>query len=161
MKRISLLLILAVVLVFAVSGFKKSDLVAVDIRDCVLSNEEVNFHIFPGPLYRPHSVVLNVNVTDEFNNSAIGSRKVELLAVPADGILFRVPLSRQLKPGQKYNVAVDISSSLAPSSRSEWESVHVNNSFTGSFFDKNFKPIIEPAQLRNQINVVSIRKNIY
>jgi len=160
MKRIALMIFLGIVLICAFSGFKPADLSAVEIRECTLTSEEVRLHIYPGPFYKPHSVVLNVKVSDEAAATAIGSRKIELLSVPAEGIIFRVPLSRQLKPMRTYNVAVDIDSTAAPLSKSEWKNVIVSNKFSGSFFDKNFKPIIEPAELRNQINIASIRKQI-
>lgn len=158
MKRVALIIFLGIILVCAASGFKPAHRSAIEIRECVLTNGEVRLHIYPGTYYKPHSVALNVKISDEMSTAAIGTKKIELLSVPTEGILFRVPLSRQLKPMRRYNVSVDIDSTVAPMSKAEWKNVAVSNSFSGSFFEKNFKPIIEPGELRNQINVASIRK---
>ncbi len=160
MKRIAMLIFAAVLLVCAVSGFKTIDTRTVEIRDCTLHDEEINLRIFPGNLYQPNSVTLRVSVNDGERVSAIGSRRIELLRVPAEGVSFRIPLSERLRLRKKYRVEVDVDSLNEGSTRLDWSNVDITGISSGGFFEKNFKPITEPADLRNQISVASIRRNI-
>lgn len=160
MKRIAMLILTAVLLVCAVSGFKTIDKRAVDIRDCTLHDEEINLRIFPGSHYQPNSVTLRVSVNDGERVAAIGSRRIELLKVPAEGVSFRIPLSERLRLRKKYSIEVDIDSQSDGSTRLDWSNVDITGISSGGFFEKNFKPITEPSDLRNQISMAGIRRGI-
>lgn len=160
MKRVALLVLIAILLVFAVSGFKTIDKRAIEIRDCTLHNEEVNLRILPCSHYQANSVSLNVNVTDGESIAAIGSRRIELLKIPVEGISFRIPLSRRLETRKKFQITVDVKSNDEDTVSLDWQNVAITGISSGGFFEKNFKPITEPSDLRNQISAANIRKNL-
>lgn len=160
MKRVGMLIVFALVFVGIVSGFKHVDKQAVDLRDCTLHNEQVNLHIFPGNHYQANTVSLRVSVKNGVDMAAIGSRRVELLQIPGEGISFRIPLSKRLESHKKYEVAVEIDSNCADGQKITWSDVNIVGIGSNGFFEKNFKAITEPSELRNQIRVAGIRQVI-
>lgn len=160
MKKITRAILLAVLLVMAFSGFKTVENRSVEILDCQLTNSEANLKILPGTRYRQNSVSLRVAVHENAKTAAEGFRKVELLQIPAGGITFRVPLSKKLNSGQSYKVAVMVDEIETGNREIQWTSLKVQGTSSDDFFSRKFRPITEPANLRNQISARAIRSRL-
>ncbi len=160
MKKITRAILLAVILVMAFSGFKTIENRSVEILDCQLTTNEANLKILPGTRYRQNSVSLRVAVHENTKTAAEGFRKVELLQIPAGGITFRVPLSKRLNSGQSYKVAVMVDEIETGNREIQWASLKVQGTSSDDFFSRKFRPINEPANLRNQISAGAIRSRL-
>ncbi|GAB1355670.1 MAG TPA: hypothetical protein PLK28_03655 [Candidatus Rifleibacterium sp.] len=160
MKKITRTILLAVLLVMAFSGFKTVENRSVEILDCQLTTSEANLKILPGTRYRQNSVSLRVAVHENAKTAAEGFRKVELLQIPAGGITFRVPLSKKLNSGQSYKVAVMVDEIETGNREIQWTSLKVQGTSSDDFFSRKFRPITEPANLRNQISARAIRSRL-
>lgn len=154
MRRIAGLGVVTLVFLFvvAVSGFKTVDRSVVEIVGCSLSGNDAYFRLFPKQ-YSPGLVTLNVKIFDDRGIAALGSRKIEILHMPAEGLSFRVPLTGNLSSHKTYRVVVDLPGNENKMATMTWPdmAVAVNNS--EQFFTRNFNPISEPVELRNQIDV--------
>ncbi|HNX75010.1 MAG TPA: hypothetical protein PLM07_05390 [Candidatus Rifleibacterium sp.] len=161
MKRVIMVALLAAMLVVFFSGFMAADHQPLYVVECRLASGDANLKILPGPMYRYDSVSLHVKVTGLVQSSfAEGFRRIELLNIPADGLVFRVPLSEKLVEGQIYRVSVIMSSPDAEASQSEWHSITAQGTCSDDFFARRFKAITEPATMRNQVSARAIRKII-
>ena len=160
MKKITRAILLAVLLVMAFSGFKTVTTRSVEILDCQLTTSEANLKILPGTRYRQNSVSLRVSVHESAKTAAEGFRKVELLQIPVDGITFRVPLSKRLNSGQSYQVAVMVDEIETGHREIQWTSLKVQGTSSDDFFSRKFRPITEPATMRNQISARAIRSRL-
>jgi hypothetical protein len=160
MKRIAVIFMVAAAVTFAISGFKTVDRKAVNIGDSLLHSDEANFRLMPGNHYKPDSVNLSVRISDGIGSMIVGARKIELLKIPVEGVAFRIPLSKSLESRKKYRVSVEVQSDTNDCTSLVWENITVVGTRSAGFFEKNFKPISEPADLRNQMQVSGIRKII-
>lgn len=160
MKRIFILIFTAALLVVAISGFKTVEKKAVEILDCQLAADVANFKILPGSYYRQGSVSLRVSITNGREEVAAGFKKLELLQIPREGINFRVPLSTRLKSHLNYKVVLAVNSVDADNIDIVWPTLGVRGTCSTDFFEKKFKPITEPSDLRNQLSAATVRKNL-
>lgn len=161
MKRILVLIFTLTLFVVAFSGFKTAEKRAIEIRDCFLTSEGANFKVMPGIHYQQGNVSLRVTVNSGGEEVAEGFKKIELLKIPQEGIVFSVPLSRRLRNHNNYRVAVGVDSIECGSQQLEWAALRVRGTSSSDFFDKKFKPINEPSDLRNQLSAAAIRKNLH
>ncbi len=159
MRRILGLIVITMVVVFALSGFKTVDKSVVEIVGCSLSGNDAYFKVFPKE-YVPGLVTLNVKVFDDRGIAALGSRKIEVLHMPDEGLSFRVPLTGNLSAHKTYRVVVDLPGNETQTATLTWPEMAVAANNSSQFFTRNFNPISEPVELRNQIDVGSIRGSI-
>jgi len=136
--------------VFALSGFKTVEKSVVEIVGCSLSGNDAYFKVFPKD-YMPGLVTLNVKVYEDRGIAALGSRKIEILHMPAEGLSFRVPLTGNLSSHKTYRVVVDLPGN--DTLTLTWPDMAVAANNSTQFFTRNFNPISEPVELRKQIDV--------
>jgi len=159
MRRILSLAIVTAMFIFSLSGFKTAEKKVIEVVGCSLSGNEAYFRVFP-KAYEPGMVTLNVKVYEGNRIAALGSRKIEVLHMPEEGLAFRVPLTGNLSIHQTYKVIVDLPGNQSHTSSLTWQNQAVAvNSSTG-FFARNFNPIGEPSELRNQFNTAKIRTTL-
>ncbi|KAF1082105.1 MAG: hypothetical protein GQF41_1745 [Candidatus Rifleibacterium amylolyticum] len=162
MRRIAVLgLVTLVFLLFVVaaSGFKTIDRSIVEIVGCSLSGNDAFFKVFPKD-YAPGLVTLNVKVFDDRGIAALGSRKIEILHMPAEGLSFRVPLTGNLSSHKTYRVVVDLPGNEIKMATMTWTDMAVTANNSAQFFTRNFNPISEPVDLRNQIDIDVVGRSL-
>ena len=155
MRRIAALIAVSMgflLFLFTLSGFKTVDKSVVEIVGCSLSGNDAYFRLFPKD-YVPGQVTLNVKIFDDRGIAALGSRKIEILHMPAEGLAFRVPLTGNLSSYRTYRVVVDMPGNEARTATMTWPSIAVAVNNSVQFFTRNFNPISEPVEMRNQIDV--------
>jgi hypothetical protein len=155
MRRIAGLIVVTLVFLlfaFTLSGFKTVEKSVVEIVGCSLSGNDAYFKVFPKE-YVPGLVTLNVKVFDDRGIAALGSRKIEILHMPAEGLSFRVPLTGNLSSHKTYRVVVDLPGNDTLAATLTWPDMAVAANNSTQFFTRNFNPISEPVELRNQIDV--------
>ncbi len=159
MKRLIMMVLLAVMLIVPFCGFMVVERQPLFAVECRLSPSDASLKILPGPLYRQNQVSMRVTVKNQQQLTvAEGFRKVELLQIPSDGVLFRIPLSDRLASGQKYLVSVTVDSPGSEMSQTEFAAIHTTGTSSDDFFARRFKAITEPASMRNQVSAKAIRK---
>lgn len=159
MRRIMSLIVVTLFFVFALNGFKTVDRSVVEIVGCSLSGNDAYFKVFPRE-YVPGLVTLNVKVFDERGIAALGSRKIEILHMPAEGLSFRVPLTGNLSAHKTYRVVVDMPGNETQTATLTWADMAVAANSSAQFFTRTFNPISEPVELRNQIDVDVAGRNL-
>lgn len=155
MRRIAALgLVILVFLLFvgAVSGFKTIDRSIIEIVGCSLSGNDAFFKVLPKE-YSPGLVTLNVKVFEDRGIAALGSRKIEILHIPPEGLSFRVPLTGNLSSHMTYRVVVDLPGNEIKMATMTWTDMTVAANNSAQFFTRSFNPISEPVELRNQIDI--------
>ncbi|PKL46871.1 MAG: hypothetical protein CVV42_14920 [Candidatus Riflebacteria bacterium HGW-Riflebacteria-2] len=155
MRRIAAWVVITLVFLlflFGLSGFKTVDKSVIEIVGCSLSGNDAYFKVFPKE-YVPGLVTLNVKIFDDRGIAALGSRKIEILHMPAEGLSFRVPLTGNLSSHKTYRVVVDLPGNETHTATITWPDMAVAANNSAQFFSRNFNPISEPVEMRNQINV--------
>jgi len=159
MRRVMGLIIVTAMFVFSLSGFKTVANEVIEVVGCSLSDNEAYFRVFPRA-YAPGMVTLNVKVYEGNRIAALGSRKIELLHMPDEGLAFRVPLTGNLSIHQTYKVIVDLPGNQTHTVSLTWQNMAVAGNSSAGFFARNFNPIGEPSELRNQFRTAKIRTTL-
>lgn len=159
MRRIMSLFIVTLFFLFSLSGFKTVDKGIVEVVACSLSGNEAYFRVLPQS-YTPGLVTLNVKIYDGSRIAALGSRKIEMLHMPVDGLEFRVPLTGNLSIHQTYRVVVDLPGNDAQTKSLSWANMAVAANSSAQFFARNFNPIEEPVTMRNQFDSTRVRGSL-
>ncbi len=161
MKKLAYVIFAASIVVLAISGFKTVTPLALQIKDCRLQSGNAIFTILPGLRYKQDDTSIQVKIYNQNGTiAALGSRKIELLHVPDEGVHFRVPLSKPLEQRKQYSAEITVESLNDGVRITEIGNLRVSGVSSMGFFEKNFKPITEPSELRNQISAAQIRQNI-
>ncbi|EKD82461.1 MAG: hypothetical protein ACD_39C01279G0003 [uncultured bacterium] len=159
MWRVLSLIAVTAMFIFSLSGFKTVENEVIEVVGCSLSGNEAYFRVFP-KAYEPGMVTLNVKVYEGDRIAALGSRKIELLHMPAEGLSFRVPLTGNLSIHQTYKVIVDLPGNHTHAVSLTWQNLAVSANSSAGFFQRNFNPIGEPSELRNQFKTAKIRTSL-
>jgi hypothetical protein len=156
---LTIIVLVAVIFLLVLNGFKIADKSVVEIVGCSLSGNDAYFRVFPRE-YKPGLVTLNVKIYEEGRLAALGSRKIELLHIPSEGLSFRVPLTGNLSIHETYQVVVDLPGNESKIATLKWPDVAVSFNSSVQFFTRNFNPIAEPKEMRNQVNISGIPRNM-
>lgn len=155
MRRILSLIMVTAIFIFVLNGFKTVDNRVVEIIGCSLAGNDAFFQLMP-KIYQPGLVTLNVKIYDGKQIAALGSRKVELLHMPEKGIEFRVPLTGRLSIHQTYKVVVDLPGNDAHTVSLSWQNMAVEANSSSGFFSRDFNPMDEISDVRNQFKTARI-----
>lgn len=150
MKKIMAITALAIISLFGITGFMGEDKSALKITDVVLAADQAYFKIQQGPRYQQGKVRLITRITHSNEKQNEGSKIVELLQIPNNGIMFRIPLKRLLKAKKGYNVSLLIQTDIdgIPEQQIKWENLEITALSSEEFIKKQFKPIPELETMR-------------
>ncbi|MBU1107552.1 MAG: hypothetical protein KKB51_12855 [Candidatus Riflebacteria bacterium] len=160
MRRAFILILVTAIFIFALNGFKTVEHRAVEVVACRLAGTDAFFRLVP-KAYQPGLVTLNVKIYEDKGIAALGSRKVELLQLPEQGIVFRVPLTGNLSIHRTYKVLVALPGNDAKTVTLTWANVAVQPNSSSGFFSRDFNPIDEMSEVRNQFRIAGIRTSLH
>ena len=159
MRRALSLVVITAIFFFALSGFKTVENRVIEVVGCSLTGTDAFFRLVP-KVYQPGLVTLNVKIYEGNRIAALGSRKVELLHLNERGIAFRVPLTGKLSVHQTYRVVLDLPGNEAHTATLAWQNMAVELNSSSSFFSRDFNPIDERSEVRNQFRTARMRTSL-
>jgi hypothetical protein len=162
MRKIFFFVLLGIIVFFSTKSLVHANRVDInELESCSLSDSKLILKILPSHRLKTGELNIRARVFKGPNLEAVGIKKFQVLSISPDGNNFEVPLSNKLAERREYQVSVIVEHSKKDVIEKEWSSVPVTSKCTNNdFFEKSFKAIPEPFNLRKKLGAIQVSKEI-